>query len=132
MILVFGKVQNVEGALNAGHFAGCDADPHIGVESAANHQKAVIAAVFDASFIDDKDAGQRILDHIDGRDTCIGRQRQRAGQQQPRFDGIETPLTNFGEARRVRAECVSVIGRDAARELGDMHTKLKVLPCFDN
>ena len=132
MRLVFGEIQNIERAVDAGQFAGGDADSHLLMKSASNNKKPLIAAVLDRALVHHEYAGQRILNHIYGGDPRIRRQRQCAGQQQSRFHRIKATLTPFSEARGIGAESVSVIGRDAARELGEMNAKLKVFPRFDN
>jgi len=132
MVLVFGKVQNVERPLNTGHFTGGDADPHARVKSAANHEEALVAAVLDSALVDHEYAAQRVIHDVDGRHTGIGCQRQRTGQKQTRLHRIKAKLATLGETRGIGTERISVIGRNPARELGDMNAKLQVFPRFDN
>ena len=132
MVSIFGEVQNVEGPLDAGHFAGGDADPHIRVKGTANDKEALIAAVLDSAFVDHEYTAQRVIHNVDGRHAGIGCERQRTGEQQTRLDRIKAKLASLGETRGIRAEGVSVIGRNPARELGDMNAKLQVFPRFDN
>ena len=131
MVSVFGKVQNVEGTLDAGHLACCDADAELRVECAADHQYPVVATVFGSPLVDGKNAGQLVVGGIDRRDARIASERQRAGAKKVGLDSIKAGLAGIGKLGCVAAVAVGEIARNAAGKLRHMDAHLKVFARFD-
>ena len=131
MVSIFSKVKNVERPLDAGHFACGDTDSELRVECASDNQDAVIAAVLDRALVDGEDAGQGVVDGIDGRHPGIACQREGAGAKKVRLDSVEPPFTGSGKLCGITAEAVGEIAGYAAGKFGHMHAKFQVFARLD-
>ena len=129
---IFGKIQDVERSLDAGHLACRDTDAELRIQRASNDQDAVIPAVLDRPLVDGEYTGQRVVDGINRRDPGIAGERERAGAKKVRFDRVKSPFTGSGKLCGIAAEAVGKIGWHAAGKLCQMHPKFKVFTRFDD
>ena len=127
MVSVFGKVQDVEGTRNPGHFACRDADTELRMMCAADHKNPVIATVFGRAFVDSKDPGELSVGGVNGRHTCVTNERKGTRAKKVGFDSVKASLAGIGKLGRVAAEAAGEISRNAAGKFRHMDAHFKVL-----
>lgn len=128
---IFGKIQDVERSLDAGHLACRDTDAELWIERAPDDQDAVIPAVLGRPFVDGENAGQCVIDGINRRDPGIAGERESARAKKIGFDRVKPPFAGIGKLGRVAAKAVGKIGRYAAGKLCQMYAKFEILTRLD-